>query len=105
VAQNEEEALGWLETAAEAGHVRAQYLAEYLYLKRYSETYSQEDEAIGREWMELVAENGDEDAIRFLSELDEIQAAHDDNLNSDEQPPSESRQEKRDWSFDPVETA
>jgi TPR repeat protein len=104
VAPNEEEALRWFETAAEAGHVRAQYLAGRIHLQRYYETFDPEDEEIGREWMELAAENGDEDAIRLLDELDGTEAAHQEHLDSGEESPSENRQEEFNWSFEPVET-
>jgi hypothetical protein len=104
VAQNEEEALHWFETAAEGGHVRAQYLAGYIYLKRYYETSDPEDEEMGREWMELEAEDGDEDTIRLLNELDGIEAAYQKYLDSKEEPSSESRQENRKWALEPVET-
>jgi TPR repeat protein len=104
VAQDEEEALRWFETAAEAGHVRAQYFAGRIYLGRYYESFDPEDEELGREWMELAADNGDEDAIRLLSELDGIEAAHQKYLDSLEEPPSESSREEHEWSFAPVET-
>ena len=66
-AKDLDEALRWFEVAANTNHAYAQRMAGSLYLNRALKSGSKQDVSKGMEWLKKAADNGDEEAKRFMS--------------------------------------
>jgi TPR repeat protein len=77
-AKDLDEALRWYEVAAKANDPYAQRMTGHLYLKRSLTSGNEQDVIKGIEWLQKAADNGDEEAKRLLSLINQTKPPSED---------------------------